>query len=61
MDCHEKLLPKNAVQDSWKRNWLDASSPIIDIDIPVMFQDGEKVLNIHPTVRNILKTADEHF
>jgi hypothetical protein len=44
-------------------DWLEASSPIIDdkIDIPVMFRDGEKVPNIHPTVRDVLKRADKHF
>ena len=38
------------------KDWLDAFSSIIDIDIPVMFKEAERVPNgnIYSTVRDIL-------
>ena len=45
------------------KDWLEASNSIIDdkLDTPLMFKEGERVPNIHPTVRDILKRADKHF
>ena len=61
-----RIIQKNLslkMQFKTDSEWLDATSPIIDemLDIPVMYKDGEKVPNIHPTVRDVLKRADKHF
>ena len=43
-------------------DWLDASSPHIEdkLDTPLAYNDGEKVPNTHPTVRDILKRCEKH-
>ena len=59
----KNLSLKMQFRTSDHKDWLDASSPIIEdkLDTPLMFKDGERIPNIHPTVRDILKRADKHF
>ena len=46
-----------------KADWIDSDNTIIQdmIDIPLLYKRGEKVPNIHPTVRDTIKKADKHF
>lgn len=43
--------------------WLEASSPHIEdkLDTHLSYKEGEKIPNVHPSVRDILKRADKHL